>query len=535
VLARTGDVEGLVNAFVAEAERLHPEGAGEVDEGAKLEAAHLLVRAAVLRGEGLADPRGAEALLRRALTRLPGYSPGRQALANTLIAAGDVGALAALYEDEAARATDPARAATLMRAAYLLHRDLSRDEVSLRRLAAHAPPVHPVGAAVERLDGVGGRLAQGNEAKEALPEALEQLLTAIRAGGASARVGELALLGARWIELLQTTGVAVASPDLIAKARQLGEAALATEPPVPGAAAFLERHLRVQGEIAAAVEILVTELRQSVDRARPEVQRALRFRLALTAAEARAWSLSVAALSPLRRDNDRAAIHWSLELARRSGDAALEAEVLDEPAVRAHLVAGGDEAAFLHALALSQAQHESGKRAGRKVSAPHTERDEGPPAGPVFAAERALNQLRDVAAETTQVARQRQRPSAEAFVAAYSHLADALAGTEVGGELRQDADLLNLAAGGSGAAHAALSPPDNAFDAATAWVSGVRTGDRSRALAGLAGLATRAEPNAGAATFAQLGIRHLLAGANANEPAAVDALGRALSAGSSLA
>jgi hypothetical protein len=547
VLARTGDVEGLVNAFVAEAKRLDPDGAtggndGDVDVAAKTEAAHLLVRAAVLRGEALSDPRGAEALLRRALVALPGYSPAREALRNTLIAAGDVGALAALYEDEAARTSEPDRAANLMRAAYLLHRDLSRDEGALERLASHAPPINPVGAAVERLDVLGARAGEGPEARAALPEALAQLLTAIAAApeGASVRTGELALLGARWIELLAidlhtSGGGAVVSPELLAQACALGEVALATDPPVAGAGAFLERHHRAQGEVAAAVEVLVGELRQSVDRAQPEVQRALRFRLALTAAEARAWALAVAALSPLRRDHDRAAINWSLELARRSGDAALEAEVLEESTVRAQLVAGGDEAVFLHALALSQAEHESGKRVGRTRS-PVLTKDDGALGGPVFASERALNRLRDVAAEPVG-SNKRAPANREALVARYSQLADALAGTEIGGELRQDADLFTLAAGGrdTGGTHAAFSVSDNAFDAASTWISGVRAGDRQRTLTGLAGLAAQAEPTAASAMFAQLGLRHLLAGANADLSAAGDSLRRALAGGSAIA
>ena len=522
VLARTGDLEGLAEAFVATADRLC--GDGQADAAAKREAAHLLVRAAVLRGMGTRAARegtdvtevtdlgkklSPEALLARALELAPHFAPAREAQRAGAIRRGDAAGLGALYEEEARVESEPDRRAALLRSAFLIQRDLVRDPAATARLSAHAPVMDELTRAVRALDEAGLRAAGGVDATEMVVPALRQLIDQVGEGPAAAG---LALLGARLATAAGQTQLGL----------EFARKAFASDP-AGGAAPLLEEHHRRASQPAEVLDVLSAELRAALAAAPDEMRddlRALRFRLALTAAEAGRAGEALQTLAPLRAQSDRSALVWSLELARGANDPALEAALLREPAVVAiastleSAAPGGPDAgqALCHGrLALAEAQLDSaGGGAGAAGAAAVNEAlatlaDLPSPSGasPLLTAELALLRLRIA----THLA-----SGAPALVAAWGDLADALAGTAVGGDLRQDADLLALAAG-SALGPGPQAPGDSALAALGAFVTGVRTGDRAAQLAGLEQLALRSGAGAPAAALqAQLGLRQILAG-----------------------
>jgi tetratricopeptide (TPR) repeat protein len=522
VLARTGDLEGLADAFIAAADRLSEGGSSEQarDLEARHEAAHLLVRAAVLRGMGAAAVSGdlgdaaakGEALLARALELARDFAPAREAQRLSAIRRGDAVALGALYEHEATIEADPDRRGRLLRSAFLIQRDLARDAVAAKRLAEHAPPVEPLIEAVRLLDDAGetsARLAsqtgQGAETDAAAADVVEALGPVIRAAGDDPATAGLWLLGAR---LAATGGRAEQAQELAQRAFTLD--------PAGGAAPLLEEYHRRAGATAAAADVLGAELRAleataATSGGAGEILRGLRFRLASTAGAAGRVEEALAALGPLRDTRDRAALMWSLELARRTGDPALELALFREPAIAELLSADGADGALLLRLARAEAElalAEAGAgQTGFHAPVATVAEHELPPAGSAaLAAEVALTRLRI-----------RSRAAGDdqaAEVGAFAALAEALAGTAVGAEINQESELLSLAHGVTDAAPAAQFTPGggSAWRALGSFVTGVRRSDRALQLGGLEQLALRAGPPTAATFGAQVGLRQTLAG-----------------------
>lgn len=335
VLGQLGQGDELAAAWAEQARTLLHVG-GEVlglDAAAtRAEACHLLVRAAVVSeehaqasGQDAPNDAGsgqAEALLREALVVEPGYPPAVDRL-RALLASGERWLeLADVLEGEHARAVGERKAA-LTQALRVLHRDVLGDPRKAARLFPYEAGSHQA-QAIETLvleaDARGGALvasevaepAARQEAVESAARAFETLATRLGEGPAAA--GAL-VLAAR---LLDSAGQASHREALLRKATQLD--------PGSGASAMLERAggttaAEVVGRELAAVE--AGDAKGSKD-----IARALRFRLAFLAYEARRPADALAQLEPLRRAGDIFALAWSLDLARDSNDGALEAAVL---------------------------------------------------------------------------------------------------------------------------------------------------------------------------------------------------------------
>ncbi len=510
VMSRTGDAEGLSEAFVSEADRL----LGDASEsGGRNEAAHLLVRAAVLRrmsatvgepGEpGETDDAG---LLKRALSLVPGFPPAKEALRQQVQDGGDAARLAALYEEEARVESEPVRAERLLRSAYLIYRDLARNPEAARRLLAHAPPVDKLSGAVRDLDDAGERVAgQENEAATLLP-AIETLLTQLPDGEGSA---ELALLAARLAAEAQP------GAEGVARSQAFAERALARRPG-SGAAALLETVKRRSGGAADVAAVLRDELDASAQ-GPAEINRALRFRLALAESDAGHFAAAVETLSPLRGKRDRAAVVWSLELARRSGAAEIEVALLEEP-ISAAVLGEGDELgpirvalavdhARLHAQLQAQLRGAVGEPAaagGARSSLPSPEALAA--AGPRATFARAEAALLALRLETNPSGR------AAAWPEGFATLADALAGSTIAVDVRQDAALIALAAGATDAKGAVGDlGTEGPWPGLNAFVVGARRGDAALRTQGLEGLADSASQETQAELWARIALRRLLA------------------------
>ena len=528
VLARTGDLEGLAEAFASQADALartddvdgaggtgagvDGAGAARVDQASRREAAHLLVRAAVIRGELLKDAATAKGLLARALELAPDFAPAREAQRASAIDRKDAPALAALYEAEAGGESDPERREALLRSAYLIQRDLNRDNDAVARLLVHAPNDSALTTAVRNLDQTGeaavASAAVADEAGTVVP-ALLQLLDS--AGGANdLRVGDVRGSAGLWLLGARLAGAAGRADE----AQELAARAFAIDPTC-GAAALLEAQHTRAGRLSEASEVVAGELRQAGAGGSQDT-RALRFRLALTAVEAGRWQTALDALAPLRLERDRAAVVWSFELARRSADPALEAALLREPAVADLLAGNGDDngdageagassaGAVLIRLALADAQLAQGE-----VAAALTTVAEGAPVAPgvapVLAAELALAKFRLLVRAGD--------GDAAALVAGFSGLADALAGSAIGGDLRQDAALLAVASGLSAADGPREKPTAGSpMSALHAFIAGVRQQDGSLELAGLEALALVSSQPSAPAMLAEVGLRRWMQG-----------------------
>ena len=351
--AAAGDAAGLAGAFehcgehLARGERGGPPGDGSDDA-----AAQLLVVAGTIRecvgspgspdGDVAAEP---NRLYRRAVEIAPGYRPARDAMERRLWNAGRNRDLADLWESElghlraGADASDTTRArrARLLEELVALYRDLLDDPAMASRFQDELLAMGGTDARawVRRFDLQLATLGRAEPSTDATIRILREL--AERAGTSQLKV-------ALWVEAARAAaagGDAVVAEELFTKARASDRSGVAS--------AGLERLAR-GGEGSNKADIVRAEMlaldaetggRTATNAAR---LRALRFRIAWHAQNAKQPREALEALDPLRADSDDLAWSWSWEIARHSGDPALEVAVLK---VRA----GGSGAALLRVSA----------------------------------------------------------------------------------------------------------------------------------------------------------------------------------------
>jgi tetratricopeptide (TPR) repeat protein len=304
--------------------------------------------------------------------------------------------------------------------------------------------------------------------------------------------------------------------------------------PGSAAAAELERQYRAAGRTDDVLRVLEAELEASERAGRREASRALRFRLALQAADAGRTEQALATLAPLRAERDRAAALWSWELARAGKQPALEAAVLAEPGVADALASRSHDGTGLRLLALAEAHEASGDRPGaaarHQALAAWAEDNDLP----VARLEAALGLFRTQ--PVAEAGNGAETPASTAFAA----LARAAGDLPGAGALAREAELLALATGGpplAATAEAPASLAEGAFAGAGPWLWSLREHDPAARTSALAHLAEAADDGVsgvgageGAATaglWAVTGVRQLLTG----EPGAAASLARAGRAG----
>jgi tetratricopeptide (TPR) repeat protein len=346
LLARAGDTAGLVDAFAAEGARA----------GGAAGARALTFAAAVRQWWG-SDAGGAEELYRRAIAAAPEERAAWDALDGLLAAearaaeradllegalahvAGDAGAaerelalreeLVALYRDELQA---PARAFAHERELVRAAPNDMRRRVRLHDLAllGGAPAGDVAEATAEQVESLRALAEGADDAAVSAALKVEAARLLRRAGGAPARWAEAARL------------LAEAAPDDVT--------GLAT--------ALLEASL---AEPDARAALVASELESAVAVAPTEIVRALRFRLAHHHASAGRLAEAVAALTPLRAEEDPLARAVSWDLARRSRDPILEVAVLsDEASARRGVLGTPAEVEVAYGEALERAGDAAG-------------------------------------------------------------------------------------------------------------------------------------------------------------------------------
>jgi tetratricopeptide (TPR) repeat protein len=450
LLARSRDAQGLVAAFAAEGAR-----AG----GAA--GARSLVFAATVRQWWADDAPGAEELYRRAIAAAPTERAAWDALESLLAAQGRWAELAELLEAALAEIVGAPGAAerelTLREELVALYRDdlgaPHRAFAHQKQLVASAPRDVRQRVRLHDLELAGG--IEASDVAEAAAEEVESLRVL------AAFADDPAVAAALKVEAARLLSVAGQAPARRLEAeRLLGEAA---PDDVTGLGTALFEASRVGPEARAAV--VAAELESAILEAPAEIVRALRFRLAHHHAASGRFAEAIAALTPLRAEEDPLARAWSWELARQSRDAILEVAVLsDEAGPRSGTLAAPADVE----LALGEALERAGDGAG---------------AGAAFAralaiepsAETALGLLR--VAATTPAGPEATSAALAALAAACGdepHLA-AAAGREeallrVASGSVDEADLTAVAVPGASAV-------ERAETAIVRWAAGVNRGD----------------------------------------------------------
>ncbi len=496
IVARSGDAEGLARLHAANAERMvaptngtSGPGARALDPESAREAAHLLVRAAFIHHHILKNARAAREPALRALSLVPDYPPAREVLRGVFAELREWAALAHLLEADAAAATSEARKQELQRVLLVLHRDVLRDARSARRFETPgATPSDEIVAATRAVDQAGDRyISTGEGAEEAIRQ-LRSLSERIERDDGPAAAA-LRLLASR---LAWDAG---AERSALALAEEAFRCA-----PGSAQAAELERLYRSADRTDDRLGVLAAELLASEQGGRSaEVVRALRFRLAFSAAEASRYVEALAALRPLRDQKDRSAVLWSWEIARTSRTVALEGALLEEDAVVASFEETGAESALLRLLALAEAREEGGQTT--TAADAYREALEAAPPGPL-AIEAALGLLRVTS---------RHEGGEGELLQGFERLAGAAASSPIALELTRESDLLSLACGGKGVEIGGGG--EGPLDAIRMWVRGVRNDDAKARLDGLERMArAKAAPAAALELWAAIGVRRLLGG-----------------------
>jgi tetratricopeptide (TPR) repeat protein len=480
LLARAGDTAGLVDAFAAEGAR-----AG----GAA--GARALAFAAAVRQWWSGDAAGAEELYRRAIAAAPAERAAWDALDGLFAAEGRASDRAALLEGALAHVAGDARAAerelALREELVALYRDdlqePARAFAHARELVRAAPNDVRRRVRLHDLALLGG--APASDVADATVEEVESLLALAEGADDAAVAAALKVEAAR---LLRRAG---GEPTRLAKAAHL--LAEAAPDDVTGlATALLESSL---AEPDARAALVTSELESAVADAPTEIVRALRFRLAHHHASAGRIAEAVAALTPLRAEEDPLARAVSWDLARRSRDPILEVAVLsDEASSRRGVLGAPAEVELAHGEALERA----GDAAG---------------AGAAFArslelapsAEAALGMLR-VGVQTA------AGPDATAAALAALQVACGDVPRVAAAAAREEA-LLRVASGTTSDADLAATAPAGASAAEVAeaavvrWAAGVMRGDAivvADALADLGGTMVAAGGEGAAAAVAVL-------------------------------
>ena len=452
LLAHARDAQGLVEAFAAEGAR-----AG----GAA--GARALVFAAAVRQWWADDAAGAEELYRRAIAAAPGERAAWDALESLLAAQGrwaDLAELleAALSEIVGAPGIDMAeRELTLREELVALYRDDLRAPhkafAHQKQLVATAPRDVRQRVRLHDLELAGG--IEASDVAEATAEEVESL----RVLAASA--DDAAVAAALKVEAARLLGVTSEDPARRAEASRLLHEASPDDLTGLGTA-LLEASQADPGSRAALVS---AELEGATAEVPPEIVRALRFRLAHHHAASGRYAEAVAALTPLRAEQDQLARAWSWDLARRSRDAILEVAVLSDEADARRGVLGAPADVE---IALGEALERAGDAQG---------------AGAAFSRSLALAPSADAALGLLRVAATTPaRP--EATSAALAAVA-AACGDEprVAAAAGREEALLRVASGAVDAADLAAVVPasataiERAEAAIVRWAAGVTRGD----------------------------------------------------------
>ncbi len=319
LLARSRDAQGLVEAFAAEGAR-----AG----GAA--GARALVFAAAVRQWWADDAVGAEELYRRAIAAAPAERAAWDALESLLAAQGrwaDLAELleAALSEIVGAPGVDMAeRELTLREELVALYRDDLRAPhkafAHQKQLVATAPRDVRQRVRLHDLELSGG--IEASDVAEATAEEVESLRVLAESADDPAVAASLKVEAARLL------GIAGEDPVRRAEAERLLREAAPDD--VTGLGTALLEASQADPESRAA--LVSAELEGATEEVPAEIVRALRFRLAHHHAASGRYAEAVAALTPLRAEQDQLARAWSWDLARRSRDAILEVAVLSDEA-----------------------------------------------------------------------------------------------------------------------------------------------------------------------------------------------------------
>ncbi|HEY2728402.1 MAG TPA: hypothetical protein VGK52_00585 [Polyangia bacterium] len=449
LLARARDAHALADAFAAEGAR-----AG----GAA--GARALVFAAAVRQWWADDAAGAEELYRRAIAASPASRAAWDALEALLAAQGRWAELADLLEAALGEIVgtpgSAERELTLREELVALYRDdLGAPEKAFaqqKQLVAAAPRDVRQRVRLHDLELAGG--SEASDVAEATAEEVESLRVLAAGADEPAVAAALKVEGAR---LLSAAGDE--PKRRAAAARLLAEAA--PDDPSGLGTALLEASRTAPADRAAVV---ARELESAVSDAPAEVVRALRFRLAHHHAAAGRFAEAVAALTPLRAEEDALARAWSWDLARRSRDAILEVAILSDEAGGGRDVLGAPaevEVAFGEALERAGDDERAGAAFTRALAlAPSVEA--------------ALGLLR-VAAKTV---------APEATRAALAGL-EAACGDDprVAAAAGREEALLRVASGLVGTSDLAASAPagasaiERAETAIVRWAAGVTRGD----------------------------------------------------------
>ena len=502
ILTQLRDPEGLRQAYRLLVERRL---AGEpADPHHRAEAAHLLVRAAVVGLEFLEDPAGAQADLGQALALVPGYPPALETLRRVRAARGDWGGLAGDLEEELGSA-NPDQRAVLHQTLLVLYRDLLRDpSQAARHEQAVQASLEEVMGATRAADLAGDRTVATGEGAE---EAVLSLRTLSELSPDPEVAAGLRLLAAR---LAAHHG---ADRSALALAEEAWKCA-----PIPAVGVELERLYRESGHGADLLRVLSAELAACDEAAFPLEGRGLRFRLALAAAAMGDPEAALASLRPLVEGGDVSAVLWSLELARTGGRPALAEPLLGAPASGAALAGptgrGGEGEGEGERLRL-WAENKEALGDGAGAAAVHRALLESAAAQsePAFGVEAALGLLRT----DTDLA------EGAAVAEAFERLARVTEPDPVASGLRREAELFLATAEGAAAratsraeSASAFAPAAGAssgvFEALAGWLWAVHGDSPQAPLGPLAAMGAAAAPGPGRAVFlAAVGIRQLAA------------------------
>lgn len=467
---RARDAVGLAAALEADAAR-----AG----GAP--GARALTFAGAVRQWWAGDAAGAEALYRRALAADPDERAAWDALQDLLVAQRRWDDLAELLEGalaEVAGATGAAeRELSLREDLVALYRDQLGDParafVHAKQLVVQSPRDVRRRVRLRDLELAGG--SDASDVAEAAAEEVESLRVLAAEADDAPVAAALEVEAAR---LLGTAGAIDQARELLLVAAPEDVTGLGT--------ALLEAALAAPDERA---RVVARELEGVATDAPVEVSRALRFRLAHHHAAAGRFAEAVAALTPLRAEEDPLARAWSWELARRSRDAILEVAVLPDE----DLAGGGALGAPVDVqLALGEARERAGDAAG---------------AAEAFARALALGASADAALGLLRVAAATPAVSPEAMSAALAAIAEAC-GDEprVAAAAGREEALLRVASGAVAPEDLVASAPEGATPVERAeaalvrWAAGVARGDAGVVAEALGELgAVMAETGSGAA------------------------------------
>ncbi len=337
--AKAGDAAGLAALCEGEGRRLSDSDAAG--------SAHALVRAASIRDHLLDDGAGAETLYRQALTAAPGYRPAIDALEARLRSGGRWKDLAELLAGELAAMTSSRhppkeraardesqgrrRRAYLLESLVAVHRDGLHDPPAALRYQQQLCTLHPdevrQWVRLYDLQVMRGAL-EGPEGESMGAEGIQTLREL------ASRADHPAVEAALAVEIARLAAGIPQRTAAGAENRALAETvlrqALAHDPTGLGAQALDGVLAEGPAALDSRMEGIAVEIAAAERQSRSEVARALRFRAAFHAAAGTRWAAAIESLRPLREANDALAIAWSVDLAQRSGDAALEAVAIQE-------------------------------------------------------------------------------------------------------------------------------------------------------------------------------------------------------------